>query len=615
MKKMRWLFCIALLVCGGCFFFLNLSAQEPSRDAEFIKVIKEYRLNDDGSTETHFIKELKILTHFAFHSLYGETFVVYDPRYQKLTINEAYTLMADGKKVLTPSNAFNEVLPRYASNFTVANPLREMVITHTGLEVGATIYLDYTIATVPDYFPALMAKEILVASSPIDEQMVTVDIPYDSELYYKVLHLRTGPEIFQENGRKRYVWTFSHLAARSMEPFQPLDVEYLPTLIFSTGHNFEEIFTSWTSQEAFQWNVNNEMKERVAKIKSLQADPFRQALDIRKLVIDEFNLFDVPLEYMGYRVRPAEETWNSNGGTEAEKSVLLCALLKEAGIPAILVAAIPEGLMDQSIGCLGILKNFLVQVSTKEYGSVFLSAVRLDDQNLMAELSGHSLVPIEPGAESLALIDIPVQTGIAVAEFQLKTDTATRLTGVISAELKGVMNPFSAIQKDNSSIKDMWTSFASSGHVQPDEIVISTPGQSCLTWKINCATAFKQQDEYLFLELPALKSGFNSWQMNYLSSSRTAPAKIPYPLEESYSISLELPGNLTLVTPPGISAITNQAGSVTMEVTSRKRSVFISRKLKLTLQQIPVQHYEEFRLLMNEWNDMNNRRLVFKKAQ
>ena len=609
---MRWFVGIVILTVGAVLVGSGLSAQESGPDAQYIKIIKEYRLNEDGSQETHVIKELRILTHFAFHFLYGETFIVYNPRYQKLTIQEAYTVMADGKKVTAPSNAFNEVLPRFASNFSGAGHLREMVITHTGLEVGAVIHLDYTITTAPGFYPALMAKEVLSTSAPVDSQIIEVNIPASSELHHKMLHLRTGPDIVQEYGRTRYVWRFSNLPARCAEPYQPQDIAYLPTLMFSTGKDFGEIFSGWTSQEAFQWHASGDMKERVSQITSQQADPLKQALDIQKLVADEFNLFDVPPDMLGYKVRTAEETWSGNGGTEAEKSVLLCTLLKEAGIQAGLFAVIPDELMDPALGCLPAVKGFVVEAYPGDDGAVVLSAVRPDDQNLLAELAGHALIPVDPVGKSGTALPT---TGSADAVFTLKIDTAAGITGTVSAGLRGIMNPFVGLAKDSTYAKSLWTSFMSAGSVRSFEIISSDPEQSSMKWQLECASAFKQQDGYMFLELPALRNGFSGWQMNYLSASRTTPLSIPYPLEESYSFSLEIPDNLELITSPGRSAISNQAGSVTTEVTVKKRTVILSRKLQLNVREITPQHYDEFRSLINEWNDMNIRRPVFRTSQ
>ena len=109
-------------------------AGTPSSDAQYISLLREYTLNADGSMDYRYVKEQKLITYRAFHSLYGETFVTYNPSFQKLTVNKCFTVMADGKTVETPSNAFNEILPSFAAGAPPFNQLRDLVITHTGLE-------------------------------------------------------------------------------------------------------------------------------------------------------------------------------------------------------------------------------------------------------------------------------------------------------------------------------------------------------------------------------------------------------------------------------------------------------------------------------------------------
>ena len=176
-----FLIVLALLISN------NIFAQKNG-DAVFNKVIHEYTLNDDGSSEYREYKEVKLLSHMAFHRLYGETFVIFDPEYQELQITEAYTIMADGQKVEVPGNAFNEVLPRAAAHVAPYNSLREMVITHTGLEVGATIYLDYILKTKAGYMPAFMGEEIISDIVPVKEKQLIIHIPAGQELQYKMLN-------------------------------------------------------------------------------------------------------------------------------------------------------------------------------------------------------------------------------------------------------------------------------------------------------------------------------------------------------------------------------------------------------------------------------------------
>ena len=95
--------------------------RSSTSEAQFDKLVKTYTLNPDGSQELRVQKQLTIYTHAAMNSLYGETFIVYDPAYQQLKINESYTRQVDGTIVTTPANAFVEVLPSAAANAPAYN--------------------------------------------------------------------------------------------------------------------------------------------------------------------------------------------------------------------------------------------------------------------------------------------------------------------------------------------------------------------------------------------------------------------------------------------------------------------------------------------------------------
>ncbi len=192
-----------LLLAIFCLSIINISYSQNA-DAEYYKIHKEYTLNEDGSIEFHYAKELKLLSHYSFHRLYGETFIIYNTDFQTLKINSAYTIMADGKKTITPENAFNEVLPRFSTNAPSFNNIREMVVTHTGLEVGSTINLDYTINSKKGFFPALMIDDVLSESSPIQELIIKVNIPDSKNLHFELLNLDGDPTITTEKGKKVY---------------------------------------------------------------------------------------------------------------------------------------------------------------------------------------------------------------------------------------------------------------------------------------------------------------------------------------------------------------------------------------------------------------------------
>ena len=108
-----WLGMLCFLATPG-----NLSAADEAR---YGLVSEEWTLNPDGSREYRYQMELTLFTHTAMNNTYGETFIAYDPKYQQLKINEAYTKQKDGTIIRTPENAFVEVLPSYAADAAYYN--------------------------------------------------------------------------------------------------------------------------------------------------------------------------------------------------------------------------------------------------------------------------------------------------------------------------------------------------------------------------------------------------------------------------------------------------------------------------------------------------------------
>ena len=115
------------------------------------------------------------------------------------------------------TSAFVEVLPAGAADAPAYNRLKEMVIVHTGLELGATIYLDYSVISKAGYLPAIDVCKPLEESSPIKEYSLTFNLPASVIPHYALLQLKAQPQKSQRQDRQQLKWTFRNLPARSRE--------------------------------------------------------------------------------------------------------------------------------------------------------------------------------------------------------------------------------------------------------------------------------------------------------------------------------------------------------------------------------------------------------------
>lgn len=327
----------------GMLLLAVLPAKAAS-EAEFRKLSKTYTLRADGSQEVRVQKELTLFTHAAMNSLYGETFIVYDPDFQKLEIHESYTRQKDGNVIKTPTNALVEVLPSAAANAPAYNRLKEMVVVHTGLELGATIVLDYSIVSKAGYLPELDVCCPVKELSPIKEYTFRLNVPAGKAVHYELLNASAKPAITQGSGMKTFTWTLKDVKPRpyaypsargAMGQVQAVSSGMMPVFIASTWPRYDEALKSLKAQ--FQPGSHSIIEAKVAELtRGIEGNPqaIRNAIAGYMTELYQLGRCGVSLQEAGYRLRPASEVIRSAYGTQAELVNLDVTLQQAAGLEA-----------------------------------------------------------------------------------------------------------------------------------------------------------------------------------------------------------------------------------------------------------------------------------------
>lgn len=360
---------IALLLCLMALAVTTFAASE----AEFGKLSKAWTLHADGSQEFRCNKELTLFTHTAMNGTYGETFIVYNPEYQELKIHSSYTKQKDGTVVKAPDNAFVEVLPRMAAGAPAFNQLKEMVVIHTGLELGATIYLDYSILTKPGYYQELDINETLEETSPVKEYNISVSVPDNKPLHYQLYGISAKASETKQNGIKEIRWNLRNTPASSYEPFQPRNGNNTPILAVSTYASQKEALSSLSKK--FANSISYECKTYAQFITEQAKDDNEKISILQNHVVNNIGNSDVTPENTGYTVRDADIVLRSAYGTAYEKTQLLHVLLNAAGIRSEIVVVYPGLLSMESCG-LNAVKNLAVKV-VADGKEKYLSAVNM----------------------------------------------------------------------------------------------------------------------------------------------------------------------------------------------------------------------------------------------
>jgi len=432
MKRLT-IFCLAFLAAWTLFAL-------PAHDARFLSLEIIYTLNADGSWVKDYRHQVRLDTYFAVNRALGETFIVYNPEFQKLEILKSETTMADGRQVASPQNAFNEVLPFAAHGFADFSHLREMVVTHVGLERGALVELAYRIHTKAGFLPDFSGREELAMAFPVDLYSLSIKVPADRELHYRVSGLQVEAKVSSDKATKCHAFALVNLKPAAHEPWAA--EQSGPEIIFSTCAGWEQAL----SLTADPSPLPAIMAEKVRKLKA--QNPARADLlaALQKTVAVEMQNCTLGPETVGWQPRSIERVAQSNFGTKLEKARLLRSMLAEAGIKAEVLAVAYGSAFAADVPAFQQIGEFWLKVSEGPH-ALYFDPWQEQQEFFPYRLQESAAWNLERGAlEKLPATDWN-QNGVDVSgALQLEADG---VSGTLTVAARGIFNRYVDAVEDN----------------------------------------------------------------------------------------------------------------------------------------------------------------------
>ena len=586
-------------------FASSLFAGKETADAVYLNMVKEYTLRDDGSVSYRQSHQLKLLTYYAFNRRYGETFVVFDTTFQKLTVHKNTTTMASGKEVPAPSNAFNAVLPRAARNSAAYNHLREMLITHIALERGAIIDLDYEIESTPDFVPGLMGDQILAEDSPIKELVFRIKIPANQNMNFQLYNSDVNPSTKTMEKQKIYEWVFTDVPALVHEPGQAPAADILPRLQFSSVSDLNTALKPLFEQ----FKSSNNAPE----IKLEGSSELEQVLNLQKKVVQDIATFPIPLATVGYHFRSAEQVWQSNGGTPLEKANLMAAILAKSGINAKAVLVASGTAYDLAVPSLIPFRKAGVCVHLANGQAFMLAVDDLNKLDLRYTYGGRqALVFTADGIKTPTLPKPKAERHTAVMNMQIEIKSDDSLSGQFDIHLSGAAQPYLELQRKQDQGASLLETIIP--HSKLTRLSAFSENEVQLQATFEQSDALKKQKDYLFYQLPQNPYGIAALHLSNMSNTRYTALRLPYEnFTETTRYQILIPENHSPVSKELTVEKNNPVGNLKISVSVEGKSIKIKRSLKLIKQGISLSEYGDFMELWRLWNTAAYKQFVFKK--
>jgi len=525
-------------------------AKAPEKDAVYKLISKSYTLNTDGSTEFRKRTELQIFTRMTFDH-FGETFITYNPDFQELIINEAYTIRKDGSKVETPENAFNPMLPEGCTKCERLNGIRTMVVTHTALEYDAVIVLDYTIRSKNFFFQELLEKVDLQEEVPVEKYVVSVTAPdYKPAKFVLNGKLSYTETENTDKGKKTTVMTFTNL------PEYPTDEYIFPgdykAVTFYTMDEPHYIVGKIAQQNAMQKFSNQKITDFFTSRFAEEMTDMDKVLSVRDYIHDNIQTNHLDASVLNYMFASPQQVWESNCALPIEKDILLAGVLQSLGYDAQLAFPI-NSLADVLKTVVRIQRN-----GTPRY----ISANEIEELSLDAFFAPETLILQDGKIENVTAQPISVER---VAE--------------ITIESGKLDDPVVKMQQKVESPKMKYLQVHGIGDTKVSVSQLSGKYYEMTIDDGDYGTPIRSVNIH----------NDRKYDVDTKESS------------EKYGYAVKLPANVRCLTKTSHKEITVEGAKLLIDVVVGGNTLMITRTLSLPKEGVSAKSVKKFKAMMGEW--------------
>ena len=430
-----------------------LQRDYPDADVLVLSELKSFKLLPDGRVEQRVRLVEKVLNYEGFDAA-GDPKITFDSKRQELVISKCRTYSEDGRIVDTKANGFNEMTPFALEKAPDYTDIRQMVVTHLGIDVNSVIETEYTIKDKIAWRRFLEGVEHLRGGDPAILREVEVSIPKGTTLKYSVLNGEGEPAIRDEGASVVYRWTWKNQPLERLADTSPLEQALAPALVFSTCPNWAgQIASLAPVVEKAVTSTSPAMEAKVTEILKGASGDFERVQRVHNYVVSAFRGIEWPLADFDYSPRPASVTFDSGYGSSLDKGVLLLALLRKAGFNVTLGVLGQKQERGSDVPCISRLDISVVRV---EMGQNFLM---LDPLSKLSEKSRRDFVGLEvlplsssfSGTHQLSPYDAKDLCSVS-ADIKVSEDLSWE--GQASFLLEGWYSPYFKLQGSEESQKE-----------------------------------------------------------------------------------------------------------------------------------------------------------------
>lgn len=293
-------------------------------------------IEPDGTiaTITHDITRLN--SRRGIESLGEYRQITYDPTYQKLVLNEARIIKADGTVVHIEAKHLH--VRDVSTDYHVYDRDKQLVISFPNLEVGDIYEVKWTTRGKNPEFSEFFTRTTFGDDTyPVAREDMRIRLPRGKALRFAAVNGKLEPVVGDLGAEREYHWSMKNRPAPPAESDRPSRETWRLQVVASTFASWEEIGRWKDRLRADCWTCTPDIRKVIDQVAGPHKDDLDKSRALTYWVRKHIRYISINSGGRGYTPRLPATVLASRYGDCKDQAQLLAVMLRALGLPVWLV--------------------------------------------------------------------------------------------------------------------------------------------------------------------------------------------------------------------------------------------------------------------------------------
>ncbi len=294
-------------------------------------------IEPDGTSETISHEITRLNARKGIEKLGEYRSISYNPAHEKLTLNLARVLKADG--------SFVDIEPRHvhlrdaSTDFLVYDPEKQLVISFPNLQVGDAYEVRWTVrGKHPEFGGEFFTRYTFGDDSlPIVRDELRIRVPKNKTLHHATINGTIDLDVSESDGQKFYRWSVTNRDRLPQDDEKPLKEELRLQVACSTFPSWQAVGLWKQKLRADCWKCTAELRTTIDDITRGMTTQTDKARALTHWVRKHIRYLSRGPGGAGYTPHLPHQVLGNRFGDCKDQAQLLAVMLREIGVPVWLV--------------------------------------------------------------------------------------------------------------------------------------------------------------------------------------------------------------------------------------------------------------------------------------